>query len=75
MFPALLAPRYKATGVRTKHMKSDILYRLACFWNDRDTDDVTGGRNIQTFMDWAQGEVRVVTVEIMLSVCSRWRGL
>lgn len=37
-------------------MKREILHRLACFWYDRDTDDVTGGRNIQTFMDWAQAE-------------------
>ena len=31
-------------------------YRLACFWNDRNTDDVTEGLNLQEFQDWAEGE-------------------
>merc|ERR1712157_708201 len=40
-------------GLKTKHMKYDIIYRLLAFFHDRDTEDITGGRNIQQFMDWA----------------------
>jgi len=43
-------------------MNRDILYRLAAFWFDRDTDDVTGGRNVQTFMDWAEEQDPLVDV-------------
>jgi aarF domain-containing kinase len=32
-----------------------VHYRLACFWNDRNTDDVTKGLNLQEFQDWAEG--------------------
>ena len=38
-------------GIRTKHNDSDIMYRLACFFNDRDTDDVMQGLNIQLFLE------------------------
>lgn len=46
--------RYIDLGVKTKYMKRDFLWRLAMFWNDRDDDVVTEGRNIQTFMDWVE---------------------
>ena len=26
--------------------------RMAAFWYDRDTPDVTGGMNVHTFMEW-----------------------
>lgn len=41
-------------GVRTRHNNEEILYKLACFWNDRETDDITGGRHMQAFLDWAE---------------------
>jgi len=47
-------------GGKTRYGKPDIAYKLMCFWNDRTTDDVTGGRNIQQFMDWAEAEDPVV---------------
>lgn len=34
----------------------DVMYRLACFWNDRNTVDVTNGLNLQEFQDWAEAE-------------------
>jgi aarF domain-containing kinase len=34
---------YKRIGIRTKYMNPDILWSLAAFWNDRDTEDVTRG--------------------------------
>ena len=45
---------FEDCGMKTKYFKRDIAYLHSAFWNDRDTDDVTGGRNIQTFMDWIE---------------------
>ena len=39
-------------GVKTKNMRSDILYKMAAFWYDRDSDDVTGGMNVHSFTEW-----------------------
>jgi aarF domain-containing kinase len=39
-------------GFRTRDMNKDIIYRVAAFWNDRDTDDVTMGMNVHTFMEY-----------------------
>ena len=36
---------------RTKNMNPEILYKMACFWNDRDTPDITGGLNVQQFFE------------------------
>lgn len=38
--------------------KSDrnIAYLNSAFWNDRDTDDVCRGMNIQSFLDWCQAQ-------------------
>ena len=38
-------------GARSVHMDAENGYRLAVFWNDRDTPDVTGGLNLQEFLD------------------------
>jgi len=45
-------------GARSRHRRADILYRLTCFWNDRNYGDdvVPRGMNIQTFMDWCEAE-------------------
>jgi hypothetical protein len=40
----------------------DVQYRIAAFWSDRDTRDITGGRNIAEFMDWAEAEDPVVSL-------------
>lgn len=40
----------------------DVLFRLATFWNDRNTKDVTDGRNLQEFQDWAEAEDPQVSV-------------
>ena len=34
-------------GVRSKYNKSEVCYKLAAFWYDRNTKDVTGGKNVQ----------------------------
>lgn len=38
-------------GFVSEKMDPDCLYRRACFFHDRDTDDITGGKNIQLFME------------------------
>jgi len=40
---------------QTERNDPTVHYRLACFWNDRNTDDVTEGLNLQEFQDWAEG--------------------
>ncbi len=50
-------------GLVTKHKREDVIYRLLCFFHDRDTDDVTGGRNIQAFMDWANAEDPILELD------------
>ena len=37
-------------GGKSKYMRADICYRITAFWSDRDTRDITGGRNIAEFM-------------------------
>lgn len=39
-------------GVRTRHMREDIMFKSAAFWYDRDTLDVTGGMNVHHFTEW-----------------------
>jgi aarF domain-containing kinase len=39
-------------GFRTRDMNEDIIYRVGAFWNDRDTDDITMGMNVHTFMEY-----------------------
>jgi len=44
-------------GVKTKNMNADILYRMAAFWYDRDTPDVTDNMNVHSFMEWLHEQV------------------
>ena len=50
-------------GLRTKHMNKEIIYKLLCFFHDRDSEDVTGERNIQQFLDWADGIDPIVDLD------------
>jgi aarF domain-containing kinase len=38
-------------GGDSRNRDEDVAYRLAMFWNDRDTPDVTLGLNLQEFLD------------------------
>mmetsp|Transcript_40815 Transcript_40815/g.80089 ORF Transcript_40815/g.80089 Transcript_40815/m.80089 type:complete len:327 (-) Transcript_40815:180-1160(-) len=49
-----------AMGHRTKRMDRDILYRMAAFNLDRDSEDVTGEMNPMQFMDWLNNADPVV---------------
>lgn len=41
-------------GFRTKNMNHDVIWRAATFWNDRDTKDITQGKNVHQFMEWLE---------------------
>jgi len=41
----------KASGHETRRNDPVLGYKLAAFWLDRDTDDITDGKNFQEFMD------------------------
>jgi len=58
-------------GGRSKYSNKDICYRLSQFWCDRDTPDVTGGRNLQEFIDWAEAEDPVVESPLAMVMISR----
>jgi len=38
-------------GAKSKNSSVDVSFKLATFWNDRDTPDVTEGLNLQEFLD------------------------
>ena len=57
-------------GGRSKRNDPDVAYRLAMFWNDRDTPDVTGGLNLQEFIDEMEARdpvVRAPTDMVMIA--------
>ena len=66
----ILRLHFKEIGMKTKYMKEDIGYRHSCFYNDRSTDDVTGGRNMNEFVEWVQKEDPIVYIpENFIIVC------
>lgn len=57
-------------GMRTKHARQEVRYRLCSFWLDRDTDDVMQGMNLHDFMAWGEREDPVLTFpEDLYVVC------
>jgi aarF domain-containing kinase len=56
-------------GARTKRMDKDVLYRLACFWYDRDDADLMLGLNLSDFLDEMERRdpVTAVTERYMLA--------
>lgn len=47
-------------GAKSKNADVDVSYKLATFWNDRDTPDVTEGLNLQEFLDEMQARDPVI---------------
>ncbi|GAB5362505.1 hypothetical protein AAMO2058_000802800 [Amorphochlora amoebiformis] len=41
----------KEMNQKSKYNNPDIGYRLACFWHDRNTQDIIGDHNLHTFME------------------------
>ena len=46
----------KDLGVKSRYNKKDIQFRLVKFWNDNNSKEVTGGRNLQQFIDWIESQ-------------------
>ena len=55
-------------GGESRDNDVDVAYKLCVFWNDRDTPDVTGGLNLQEFIDEmeARDPVRVAPLEMVM---------
>lgn len=47
---------YKQNGCKTTNDRHDIIFALAKFWNDDNSEAVTGNRNIQQFMDYCEAQ-------------------
>lgn len=58
-------------GASSARSVDDVTYRLAAFWLDRDTEDVTGPRNLQQFLDWCEAEDPIVTTADDIVMASR----
>lgn len=52
--------------VKTKYGKHDIAYLLSAFYNDRNTEDVMGDRNIATFIDYLEAQDPMVSIQHMI---------
>lgn len=62
---------FEEFGCVTTHMNPDIAWRMCAFWNDRDSDDITEGRNIQSFMDWCEARDPQISINDDMVMCSR----
>ena len=58
-------------GGSSKRSDDDITWRLAAFWLDRDTEDVTGKRNLQEFLDWCEATDPLITTADDIVMVSR----
>jgi len=54
--PPDVARYEREIGVKRKHYKEDVQYRICSFWLDRDTEDVMQGLNLFDFMVWGEAE-------------------
>jgi predicted unusual protein kinase regulating ubiquinone biosynthesis (AarF/ABC1/UbiB family) len=58
-------------GFQTKFNNPDLVYRHACFYCDRDTDDITMGKNMHLFLEWMEHEDPVVQLPEEYLMASR----
>lgn len=58
-------------GTRTKFHREDIAYSMSVFYNDRDTEDICGKRNIASFIDWMEAEDPMVELPEAYIFCAR----
>jgi aarF domain-containing kinase len=58
-------------GGSSRRSDDDVTWRLAAFWIDRDTEDVTGPRNLQEFLDWCEARDPLVTTADDIVMVSR----
>ena len=62
---------YREMGYKTKYNNEDLIYRHACFYCDRDTDDITNGKNMHLFLEWMQQQDPVVQLPEEYIMASR----
>eukprot|EP00216_Chloropicon_sp_CCMP2111_P005437 CAMPEP_0198241620 /NCGR_PEP_ID=MMETSP1446-20131203/6402_1 /TAXON_ID=1461542 ORGANISM="Unidentified sp, Strain CCMP2111" /NCGR_SAMPLE_ID=MMETSP1446 /ASSEMBLY_ACC=CAM_ASM_001112 /LENGTH=97 /DNA_ID=CAMNT_0043924487 /DNA_START=39 /DNA_END=332 /DNA_ORIENTATION=+ len=48
-----------------------MIYRHIAFFNDRDTPDITGKRNVHQFMDWANKVDPIISMDDDYIMCGR----
>jgi len=58
-------------GGRTKYCNEDIIYRLNCFYFDRNTADITDGMNIATFLDYCESIDPMVQAPLKFVMAAR----
>eukprot|EP00873_Tetraselmis_striata_P010841 jgi/Tetstr1/431105/TSEL_020821.t1 len=58
-------------GGSSRNSDDDVTWRLAAFWIDRDTEEVTGPRNLQEFLDWCEARDPLVTTADDIVMASR----
>jgi len=47
---------FDVLGAKTKYRNDEIGYLFSAFYNDRNSPDVCGDKNIKTFIDYLQSE-------------------
>lgn len=58
-------------GGRTKYSNEDIIYRLNCFYFDRNTYDICQGMNIATFLDYCEEKDPMVQAPLKFVMAAR----
>jgi len=58
-------------GTVSKYRKKDIAILLYAFWNDSNSSDVMQGMNIAEFLDWAQAQDPIETMNAEFVMISR----
>lgn len=69
--PEIIRIYHEEMGYITKYHNEDLIYRHACFYCDRDTDDITDGKNMHLFLEWMQGQDPVVQLPEEYIMASR----
>ena len=58
-------------GVRTKNRNERVAYLMSAFYNDRNSKDICGDRNISTFIDWIEEQDKMVRLPEEYLMASR----
>jgi len=58
-------------GVRTKNRNERVAYLMSAFYNDRNSKDICGDKNISTFIDWIEEQDKMVRLPEEYLMASR----
>jgi aarF domain-containing kinase len=53
---------FDVLGTQTKYRNEEVGYLMSCFYNDRDTVDITQGKNIASFIDYLESQDPMIRV-------------